>query len=396
MKKYIKSERANLFEPNVYISMVVKLSGTVSKNEVKEAVEKAYEANESTMSRIVMEEGEDAYYEKMENSGCKFFYDNRSWKNIIKESEKNPFVIQEGELVRTYLLSDREDMVLLIHAHHLVGDGKSILILVKDIMDCLSGKQVDYKPMFLIDGTFLKKKTNLMLGIKLAIKRANRKWKKVGTSFTWDDYYAVHKRYWEKHTSEIEIKTYSASELKKNCKQGVTLNSYLITEFLREDTNNKVVGIPVSIREDNNSMSNQTSGIAVTCPYDKDKSFDKNLLKVHKEIYKKLQNVNMKYFVLSFMEQLNPTLVDAVLLQTHGCYENLLARKMARIMGYAGEGGRDLGVTNLTKIDIPNDYGCFKIDDILFIPPKISYTKKVIGVSTYGDSLTVCYHNMNG
>ena len=186
MKKYIRTERANLFEPNVYISMVVKISGMVSKEAVREAVEKAYEANEATMSRIVMEDGGDAYYEKMESSGCKFFFDSRSFITIIKESEKNPFAIQKGELVRTYLTIENQEMVLLIHAHHLVGDGKSILILVKDVMDGLSGKQPEYKPMFLIDQRFLGKKAKLRLGIRLALKKVNRKWEKVGKAFTWD------------------------------------------------------------------------------------------------------------------------------------------------------------------------------------------------------------------
>lgn len=394
MKKYIRTERANLFEPNVYISMVVKISGMVSKEAVREAVEKAYEANEATMSRIVMEDGGDAYYEKMESSGCKFFFDSRSFITIIKESEKNPFAIQKGELVRTYLTIENQEMVLLIHAHHLVGDGKSILILVKDVMDGLSGKQPEYKPMFLIDQRFLRKKAKLRLGIRLALKKVNRKWEKVGKAFTWEDYYDVHKRYWESHSSEIEAKTYSANELKKNCKNGATLNSYLITDFLRKTTESKVVGIPVNIREDDNGMSNQTSGISIKCQYQTDKSFEENLSIIHKEIYKMIQNVNMKYFILLFMGQLSPSLVDSILLQTHGCYQNKLSKKMAGIMGYIGKEGRDLGVTNLTRINIPNDYGSFRIEDILFIPPKVSYTRNVVGVCTYGDNLTVCHHKM--
>lgn len=394
MKKYIRTERANLFEPNVYISMVVKISGMVSKEAVREAVEKAYEANEATMSRIVMEDGGDAYYEKMESSGCKFFFDSRSFITIIKESEKNPFAIQKGELVRTYLTIENQEMVLLIHAHHLVGDGKSILILVKDVMDGLSGKQPEYKPMFLIDQRFLRKKAKLRLGIRLALKNVNRKWEKVGKAFTWEDYYDVHKRYWESHSSEIEVKTYSANELKKNCKNGATLNSYLITDFLRKTTESKVVGIPVNIREDDNGMSNQTSGISIKCQYQTDKSFEENLSIIHKEIYKMIRNVNMKYFILLFMGQLSPSLVDSILLQTHGCYQNKLSKKMAGIMGYIGKEGRDLGVTNLTRINIPNDYGSFRIEDILFIPPKVSYTRNVVGVCTYGDNLTVCHHKM--
>lgn len=73
MKKCIRSERANLFEPNVYISLVVKISGNVSKKSMQCAVESAYEANEATMSEIVLTEYGVAYYEKRTDSGCRFF-----------------------------------------------------------------------------------------------------------------------------------------------------------------------------------------------------------------------------------------------------------------------------------------------------------------------------------
>ena len=63
---------------------------------------------------------------------------------------------------------------------------------------------------------------------------------------------------------------------------------------------------------------------------------------------------------------------------------------MARIMGYRGEGGSDLGVTNLNQIDIQEKYTNFAIESIQFIPPSVSYTKNVVGNSTFQDVLTVC------
>ena len=36
----------------------------------------------------------------------------------------------------------------------------------------------------------------------------------------------------------------------------------------------------------------------------------------------------------------------------------------------------------------------FVITDIMFVPPKVSYSKKVIGISTYADKLIVCYHRL--
>ena len=391
MKKYIRSERANLFEPNVYISIIVKLSGDLPSEEIEQAVCKAYEANEATMSKIVLEENGNAYYKKMGTSGCKFFVDSRSWKELLYQSEKTPFALNEGELARTFLTKEDEQLILFIHAHHLVGDGQSVLVLLNDIINSLNKQPLTYKPMLLFDRSFLQKRAKLATGIKLYIKLLNQKWQKNERVFTWDDYYAIHRKYWTEYVSELEWKTYNIKELKASCSEGITINSYLITKLLRENPKYKVVGIPVSVREDE-GMSNQTSGISIKYKYSYKSEFDINANRVHKAIYKKLNNKNMKYFILLFMEQLCPSLIDAVLLQSHGCYHNKLTEKIAKVMGYIGNGGRDLGVTNLNKINIPNVHEKFEIKDILFVPPKVSYTKEVIGISTYADKLTMCYH----
>lgn len=393
MKKYIRSERANLFEPNVYIGMIVKLSGDLLSEEIEQAVYKAYEANEATMSKIVLEENGDAYYEKMGSSGCKFIIDICSWKELLHQSEKRPFALNEGELVRTFLIKENEQLILFIHAHHLVGDGQSVLILLNDIVNSLNKQPLTYKPMLSIERSFLEKRAKLTTGTKLYIKVLNQKWKKNARAFTWDDYYAIHRKYWNEYISEIERKTYDIKELKAKCPKRITINSYIITKLMREHPECEDVGIPVSIREDV-GMSNQTSGIAVKYKYNSQKTFEVNANMVHKAIYKKLKNRDRKYFVLLFMERLCPSLIDAVLLQSHGCYQNKLTEKLAKVMGYIGDGGRDLGVTNLNKIDISNVHGRFVITEIMFVPPKVSYAKKVVGISTYADTLTVCNHRM--
>ena len=64
------------------------------------------------------------------------------------------------------------------------------------------------------------------------------------------------------------------------------------------------------------------------------------------------------------------------------------------VMGYAGKQKRDLGVTNLTVLDIQEVYGENRIEEIIFIPPSISYSDNIIGVATIGGKMTVAYHGM--
>lgn len=66
----IVTERPNLFEPNVYITVCVEITGKICSHKLTVAIMQAFEANEATMSKIVLEQGV-AYYEKLPASHCK-------------------------------------------------------------------------------------------------------------------------------------------------------------------------------------------------------------------------------------------------------------------------------------------------------------------------------------
>lgn len=399
MKKYILSERVNLFEPNDYITMIVNVTGDVKEQEIVRAVNAAYSQNETTMSKVVLESDGEAYYEKMNQTGCKIYINHKSWRDIVNECEKKPFEINKGEFIRTYINAQDNECMLTIIAHHLVGDGKSLLIFIQDVMNNLAERKVTYKPMMSMDHKFLDEKLKFPFSIRMYIKNVNKKWNRKGTSFNWEDYYNVHEKYWKNHSSDIRIKTYTKTDLQrmKKCANdiGVTLNSYFITQLLKKYYKCKVVGIPISVREGDLSMSNQTSGISIKYKYKNNKTFEENARNVHKKIYKEISSNFKRYFVLSFTADLIPTLIDSVLLYAHGCYKNAFSKKMSKVMFYTGKNVIDLGVTNLTRIDIPCDYEKYKIDNIIFIPPKVSYAKNIIGISTFEDTLNVSYHLMS-
>ena len=103
----------------------------------------------------------------------------------------------------------------------------------------------------------------------------------------------------------------------------------------------------------------------------------------------------MKYFVLQFILLFTPSLIDSVLLYTYGLYKNKTTQRLARMMGYVGRKTRELGITNLTKLDINNTYGRYILKNGLFIPPVVSYAKHIIGVSTMEDGMSISYHFMS-
>ena len=139
-------------------------------------------------------------------------------------------------------------------------------------------------------------------------------------------------------------------------------------------------------------MANLTSGISITHRFSKKCSFAENAGQVHAKIQKALKRT--RWFVLQFLAELPPTLLDGVLLNMHHCYENPFLERVGRTMGYGGDKTRDLGITNLTVLDIPTVYGAYKLEKIVFVPPAVSYSHNIIGVSTFRDEMTISFHYM--
>ena len=85
------------------------------------------------------------------------------------------------------------------------------------------------------------------------------------------------------------------------------------------------------------------------------------------------------------------TLVDAVNLEFAGHFHSRTTERLAKILGY-GQNTKDTSITNLTRLDIPTDYGAYRLTDLIFVPPVVSYGKNIIGMVTIGDRLNTTYH----
>lgn len=461
MKNYICSERADLFEPNIYINFWIQLVGDPKPEDVEAAVKAAFAANEATMSKVVLLRTGEAYYDRQQESGCRVELKEANWLEVLRQNEKIPFAINKGELMRVFILTAEEKLGLLIMAHHLVGDGKSITYFLEDIMRALAGESLTFKPMKLITKDALPKDSRLSLPEKLYANYYNWKWKHIGQLFQWEDYEAIHRHYWEKHSTHIAYEYFSTEEINRihahTKEMGVSINSYIAAAFLEaERKKDAVVGMAVDARIDGNkSMSNQATGISVKCraftsgivrpcgrmsvsvksraftsgtprpkglmsvsaktkntfiagiprpcgripdsathSFTDEGSFDENVQLLHQMILDKLANPKKKFFVLHFISLLHPCLIDSVLLHTYGLYQNETTKKLALAMGYTGQKKRDLGITNLTRLDIPASYGKYGIRKLMFIPPSVAYSSHIIGVATMEDGMCISYHFM--
>ncbi len=400
--KINKSQRqsmlhAFLFDPCVYMRAVITLKGDITEEEIEEAAKKAYTQNETTMSKVILEDG-NAYYQSMPRTGCKVFRDSRPWQEIMQESERNPFKIQEGELFRTYITPEKEGYTLLMMVHHIAADGKAMLMVLEDIVNNLAGVEVDYKPL---DNVGVEKFPDNMKPSPIfasAIQYMNRQWKKSGRVFGWEDYFKVHKNFWATRSSEVRFETIEKEELariKEECREHrITINSYMMAKILKEHPEYQTFAFPISLRKDNLSICNRAFMMRPNYKYNRRKSFLDNAKKIHKIVKMYMEDERKKYEVSIRVIWLDPTLLDSCLMHAYGGYQNKTSKLMAETIGYVGKSKTNVTITNLTNLQFKQNYGRFQVENVFTIAPVMSATKEVVCISTFHGKMTIAYSSI--
>ena len=392
MKYRIDTERVDLFDVNIIITMKVSLDKEVSFEEAETAFKKACSLHEVLNSKVVIEDSGEAFYVENNEPRNSISRTDLELDELIRENERKRFKIEKGEFIRAFLCGDG----LVFMMHHLGGDGKSLLYFIETFMKCLTGQKCEFAPFRSLALSDLPSDSRLSFYYGLLARSWNKDWQKEKKVFSFPDMDESYKSFWADRKTRTELKTYQKDELDllvNNAKKaGVSLTAYLITDMIKDSDAAFDVGLAVDGRTDKNrSMGNQATGISVQCRYDKNKSFEDNAKAVYKAMKKKLDDNRSRYLVLQFMGLLDPTLKDSLNMVHSGSFNGKTASKVAELLGY-GEKVKDISITNLTRADIPLEYGGFKITGIVFVPPVVSYAKNVIGIVTTGDVMNVARH----
>lgn len=280
--------------------------------------------------------------------------------------------------------------------HHLGGDGKSLCYFIENFFRCLNGETVNFHQIRLLHKDVLPDKSSLPFIAKILAKYYNRKWKKESRVFDFGDSDNAHQLFWNNHKTCTELRSISGDILHQKlleCKEcGIGFTAYFIAEMLKDTRALQDIGLAVDGRLDGNrAMENQATGISIKYKFDPSKTIPENARIIDRKMKKKLNNPKYKYFILHFMAAFHPTLPDAINLEHAGYFHSYTSKQLAYLMGYGGK-TKDLSITNLTRLDIPVQYGKFEIIDFWFIPPVVSYGKNIIGMVTIGDTLNISCH----
>lgn len=384
-----------MFSPNINVATKVDITGKIDIDKLKAAIRDAVKANEILNCRIVLLENGDAVYEKMEEPAYNIEESNIDWTELIMKNQALRFKLEIGELIRFFIIVDENNLQLLIIAHHLAGDGLSFSYLVEDMMKAMKGEKLKYKPLCVQNGNDLPKDSGFNPVVKLLLDKMNKAWNKLNKAFSYSDSDEIFHKYWSTRKTIILCEQLNEQEYKKindNAKlRNISINSLITTALIEAYGEKADVGLAVNIRDKGNTgMGNYASGVSVLYSYNKNLSFFQNAQIVHRRIYKKLDNPKRKYLVVQFMDSMAGTFIDSAAMASYGGYDNKISRKLVRLMSY--DKPKDISLTNLTKLNIPQNYGEFEIKNYSFVAPLIPNALRVIGVASLGGCINLTMH----
>lgn len=111
-RKYISTERADLFDVNMMILMSIDVIGCAEASQIMQAFYHAVNAHEILGTKIVIDKNGNAYYEPCNRKNNTIRFCAQSTGEILNEQEKIRFRIEEGEFLRAFVRKIRKDLLL--------------------------------------------------------------------------------------------------------------------------------------------------------------------------------------------------------------------------------------------------------------------------------------------
>lgn len=395
MAQYILTERAHLMCPNMHFGIKAKIASRYDKGKVQDALRELESAHPFLKSSVAREaESGKLYYCWREELQVPVFEkDNSSlWSNDYSDITRCGWDAFNECLLKIVLYPGDEEFEVLFIAHHLLGDGRSILGLVCEFADYyISGKKPALaKENLILSVDELPNGSRLSAINKLVIGYANRKWKNEKHTVNYESYRCFEKEFIANNpVSYIEEAwgTAKTEEVLKKChEQSVSLNDYLVAEMMCKEKINRVV-VAVDIRKHLShyklgALGNYASATAIEVSNQSEDVW-KVAKSVSERVKKNIGDTKKLMMILACYLYMEPELIDAAAISAMGGFESKAGKFVGSlILGYKNRNSHS--VTNLGNVDNPN------IVEAMFIPPASPANAQTMGVLSVNHRLRKC------
>ena len=403
--------------PYCNVIMMARLSGGANKETIDSALAKARLKYPLMNSRILQD-----------SSGeIEFLYDytqefpitvnskhsDSDWIEAGWNEQKKPFDMQNGPLIKFLLLASADTSDLVIICHHCICDGLSLAYLAKDIAFYLRNPDVEVQPLPLppplsIENLSVRVSPGIIGNLTgLMAWFLNRSWSKSKVIFSDHDYQHLYREYWE--TTDIGLMAVSLPKgitemlIEKCHAEQVTVNSALTTAFSlaqydlqgNKEPYLKKALLAIDIRRlfkepPGGNFGLLAVGNEINLPSGKGGFWDA-AGKFNAEIKKMLADPKKYLTMISPLDSVEPTLLDAIYFTESGYMQNKTATRLKNIvLSKTGKPKRSLDITNLGVV---KDHGD-NLKTVFFLPILSSNYEKTFGVVTInGEINIVLMHN---
>ena len=393
--------------------MIAKIQGRISNQEIDAALKKILAKYPITGTRFELDSDGNCWLIPTDLSKLPVtILDERNaeqWMQIAEEEQRHIFNYETGPMIRFTLMRSDDKTTLIVTCHHSIGDGLAICFLLSDVLHFIAEPDSELgtisDPTLSAEQVIPLKSTGNILQ-RMGIWNYNRKWKKSGVSFNFQDYRRLFDEYWRriKHGNRVAAVDLQRDELQmlvQNCKQNqVTVNTALVTAMLAvqleqrgdSEINRKVV-IPVNLRERYNVRAEKTFGFfalgnTVEYKHDETLGFWENARKFQKLVAPKIGDEELNRSRSPITRLISPFLVDSLSFAKYGLLNNSISNSILKKTGLS-EKISTLAVTNLGVVKMPEAYGHLKLDSIYGPCVFSDFTEKIVGVTTVNNKLTI-------
>jgi NRPS condensation-like uncharacterized protein len=397
-----------LHSPYAIVTMTARIKGNVSLDMLRKSVLKLQGRHTNLRLKLEFDDKGDPWLTSQDVQDIPVEViprdNDQSWMEVIRQQSLIPFDFQTRPAIRFLLVHTPQQSELVIFCHHMICDGLSLAYLARDLMAILGDPSIQLE--ILEDPTPIER-DNLPPGVKINglvnyfIQRINNQWQEERVHFTQEDYQSITDAYWSNFNHGMSLLKFSeeqTTQLVEKCKsEEVTVNSALAVGLAAAQimvegpqTYHSKITIAGSLRDRLKKPAGESMGFFAGAVSPKFKFNTKigfwenarrfnekvQLLYTTKNLFK--ESLVWSYLDMGILESLTfkmigqmvpPTYSQAEKLNGFSKREDVISSMLKRekmdsfdnvLIGTA--------VTNLTRMDFPEEYGDLKLDRLIMNP----------------------------
>ena len=425
VRKLTSFERRFFRSPTQTISIVARVKGLISEEDLRSALYKVREQHPLVDVRVYLDENNDAWYttENVPKNPVKVLQrsSEKDWYQELLKEYKIRFEIEKGPLVRFVLLQSPEISEIIIICHEVICDGTSLAILARDLLLYIGNpdrevQQMSESPL----ATPKNFPTDIKIGkpIMFAVKQMNKKWQKKKVIFDDEDIDNIFRAFWDNYEFKVisvELNEKETSDLIEKCRQHeVTVNSALNTAFLaaRYSIRGPFKGgrqniiLPVNLRKRyrypvGEHFGHYAAGFQFKLSYNPKLDFWENAKIFNKKVKEKL-DINEVFKFAALTGLIDQSIVDARAFSFMGKLVPSNFSRYEKIQAFSNDDANivnkrakkqlpempGLAITNLGRMDYPVKYGSLELDRFIFIASGSPFIELIISAVTVAGKLS--------